>query len=189
VLSLWPLVESALVFANESGAFALRSLVGSSQLPRRRWRPSFPSATTHHAHQLTATMSTAHSWPPALTEAQEGHLLSLASDYSLANGLVLRPPAPPGSTPSTTMAIHAPYSLLPSPFLASLFEQAKDLQPLYNALYAHVTVDDAFLDEVVGGAVAKVDEFQGQVYKLWKKVSAEGIKQVSSARGYRRRRD
>lgn len=117
-------------------------------------------------------------WPPVLTPAQDDRLLELASDYSLSHGLVLRPVALPHSSPSTTTAIHAPYALFPSPFPRALFEQAKDLQPLYNALYAHVTVADDFLDEVVGGAVAKVDEFQGKLYELWKKVSEEGIKQV-----------
>jgi hypothetical protein len=127
-------------------------------------------------------------WPPALTPAQEANLLTLAADYSLAHGLVYRPPAvEDSSAPSTTSAIHAPYSLFPSPFPRPLFDQAKELQPLYNALYAHVTVDDAFLHEVVGGAVAKVDEFQGKLYEIWKQVTAEGIKQVRVMLRLRRR--
>lgn len=119
-------------------------------------------------------------WPPALTAEHESHLLELATDYALGSGLVYRPPAlTSDSTPSTTSAIHAPYSLFPSPFPRHLFQQAQQLQPLYNALYAHVTTDHAFIDEVVGGAVAKVDEFQGKLYELWKQVEHEGIKQVS----------
>lgn len=53
------------------------------------------------------------------------------------------------------------------------------MQPLYNDLYARVTVDDEFLDEVVGGAVAKVDEFQGRLYEIYKQVKSEGVRQVS----------
>ncbi|ORY76899.1 hypothetical protein BCR35DRAFT_305656 [Leucosporidium creatinivorum] len=121
---------------------------------------------------------TLNNWPPSLTTEQESHLLELATDYTLASGLVYRPPAiAPGTTPSTTSAIHAPYSLFPTPFPRHLFQQAQQLQPLYNALYAHVTTDHPFLDEVVGGAVAKVDEFQGKLYELWKQVEQEGVKQ------------
>ena len=124
-----------------------------------------------------------------MTEGEEKQLLELATDYALGSGLVYRPPASsPGAAPSTTSVIHAPYSLFPSPFPRQLFSQAQDLQPLYNALYAHVTVDDAFLHEVVGGAVAKVDEFQGRLYEMWKAVVAEGIRQVRPIRALQHRR-
>lgn len=118
-------------------------------------------------------------WPPHLSQELNDHLLLLASDWSLSHGLVLRPPAAPNSTPSTTASIHAPYSLFPSPFPRKLFEEAKRLQVLYNTLYSHVSVDNDFLEEVVGGAVSKVDEFQGKLFEIWKKVNDEGIKQVS----------
>lgn len=114
-----------------------------------------------------------------MSDQQESHLLELATDFALGNGLVYRPPTGPNELhPSTTTVVHAPYSLLPTPFPRHLYDQAKVLQPLYNALYAHVTVDDEFLHQVVGGAVAQVDEFQGKLYDLWKQVTAEGIKQV-----------
>lgn len=117
------------------------------------------------------------SWPPQLTSELNEHILSQASDYSLSHGLVLRPPAAPNSSPSTTTSIHAPYSLFPSPFPKKLFEEAKSLQIYYNSLYSHVSADDKFLEEVVGGTVAKVDEFQGKLFEIWKKVNEEGLKQ------------
>lgn len=121
----------------------------------------------------------AQDWPPQLEAAQEQAVLDLASDYALAHGLVLRPVASSPSAPlSLTTGIHAPYSLYPSQLPRHLFQQALDLQPAYNELYARVTADDAFLERVVGGAVSKVDEFQGRLYELWKTVKAEGIKQV-----------
>lgn len=104
-------------------------------------------------------------------------MLHLASDYALSHGLVLRPT---GTPPSLTSVIHAPYSLYPTKFPLALFHQARELQPLYNALYAHAAVDDAFLEEVVGGAVSKVDEFQGRLFNIWQQVKKEGIKQVST---------
>ena len=119
-------------------------------------------------------------WPPHQSPADEAALLHLATDYALSHGLVLRPPIEPGhSEPSQTAVIHAPFSLYPSTFPKHLFEQAKHLQPLYNALYAHATVDDSFLREVVGGAVSKVDEFQGELYRIWEQVKKEGVRQVS----------
>ncbi|BGP33825.1 Glutathione synthetase [Rhodotorula toruloides] len=111
-------------------------------------------------------------WPPKLSEEHEQHVLAQAADWALAHGLVLRP-----LDASTASAIHAPYSLFPSPFPRHLFEEAKRLQPLYNDLYARITADDAFLEQVVGGAVSKVDEFQGRLYEIWKQVKKEGIKQ------------
>lgn len=120
-------------------------------------------------------------WPPELASEPHHDLLARASDYALATGLVVRPfpsnPSDPSSI-KTTEAIHAPYALWPSPFSRDLFSSALDLQPLYNQLYAKVTADDAFLDEVVGKAVSKVDEFQGRLYEIWKTVKKEGLAQV-----------
>ncbi|GAA5886687.1 hypothetical protein JCM6882_005857 [Rhodosporidiobolus microsporus] len=122
-------------------------------------------------------------WPPSLSPSDQHTLLDLASDYALSHGLVVRPfpsdPADPSSI-SHTSAIHAPYALYPSPFPRDLFDQARELQPLYNELYARVTGDDEFLEEVVGGAVAKVDEFQGRLYEIWKAVKKEGVRQPLS---------
>ncbi|BGP18187.1 hypothetical protein JCM10213_009031 [Rhodosporidiobolus nylandii] len=125
------------------------------------------------------------SWPPSFPAADEHSLLALASDYALSTGLVVRPfpaSASPSEAPtiSQTTAIHAPYSLYPSAFPRTLFQQANDLQPLYNQLYARITADDEFLEEVVGGAVAKVDEFQRRLYEIWRRVKDEGIRQPLS---------
>ena len=139
---------------------------------------AFLSPPAHFESQRRETMS-AVGWPPAQTVEQETALLRLASDWSLSHGLVLRPVGSASSPPSTTAAIHAPYSLYPSPFPRKLFDQAKELQEIYNSLYASVTVDKEFLEDVVGGAVALVDEFQGRLYEIWRTVEAEGVKQVS----------
>lgn len=48
---------------------------------------------------------------------------------------------------------------------------------MYNALYARVALDWGFLDRVMGG-VAKVDSFQGELWRGWKKVREELV-QVS----------
>lgn len=112
-------------------------------------------------------------YPPTISSDHETSLLALASDYSLSNGLILRP-----LDNSNTQSIHAPYSLYPTPFPSHLFSQALSLQTRYNELYARITTDDQFLERVVGGNVARVDEFQGKLYEIWKTVKKEGVKQV-----------
>ncbi|GAA5959576.1 hypothetical protein JCM8115_003757 [Rhodotorula mucilaginosa] len=120
----------------------------------------------------------AQEWPP---KQGDEAVLELASDWALSNGLVLRPPTSSTDDAAYTRpgqsVIHAPYALYPSAFPRKLFQQAIDLQAAYNRLYADVTVDDAFLDQVIGGAVSKVDEFQGRLYDIWKQVKKEGIRQ------------
>jgi hypothetical protein len=114
-------------------------------------------------------------WPPKATDQEREELLSLAVDYALSTSLVLRPQ---GDPPSTNEAIHAPFSLYPTPFPRHLFATALALQPLYNEVYARVTNDDEFLESVIGGAVAKVDHFQGELWNIYKAVRAEGLAQV-----------
>ncbi|GAA5873466.1 hypothetical protein JCM3774_002425 [Rhodotorula dairenensis] len=129
----------------------------------------------------------AQDWPPRLDDGAQAAVLELACDWALSNGLVLRPPTA-ASSPSSSLpagaytapgqsVIHAPYALYPSAFPRRLFEQAIRLQSAYNRLYADVTVDDRFLEQVIGGAVSKVDEFQGRLYEIWKQVKQEGIRQ------------
>ena len=110
-------------------------------------------------------------------EIQE--LTRLATTYAMAHGLLylpvgdVQPPAP-------ASAIHAPFTLLPTPFPRSKFLLAKKLQPLYNVLYARIATDEKFLDEVMGGVdgVGKVDQFTGQLWRYWKQLRDEGIQQV-----------
>jgi glutathione synthase len=116
-------------------------------------------------------------WPPTTSDQEQISLLSLAVDYALSNSLIVRPP---GHPPSTTQALHAPFSLYPTPFPRHLFSQALELQPLYNEVYAKVANDDAFLESVIGGAVAKVDVFQGELWNIYKTIREEGVAQVSA---------
>lgn len=41
------------------------------------------------------------------------------------------------------------------------------LQSAYNALYAHVASDSAFLHRIIGTSVAHVDSFTGSLYKIY----------------------
>lgn len=47
-------------------------------------------------------------------------------------------------------------------------------------LYARVAMDTEFLDRVMGvdEGVGKVDDFTGQLWRIWKELREEGIAQV-----------
>lgn len=109
-------------------------------------------------------------WPPTLTEEQQSHLLLLATTYAFSHGLTYLPPNP---TFPPTSTISAPLSLFPTPFPRHLFDLVREIQPIYNALYARVALDWEFLDRVMGGSVAKVDDFQGELWRGWKGIRDE----------------
>ncbi|KAI0665204.1 glutathione synthase [Cubamyces menziesii] len=118
-------------------------------------------------------------WPPEITDEQRSALTLLATTYALSHGLVYLPPADV-QPPVPTSAIHAPLALFPSPFPRKQFELAKRLQRKYNVLYARVAMDEEFLDRVMGAeqGVGRVDEFTGQLWRLWKRLRDQGIKQT-----------
>lgn len=118
-------------------------------------------------------------WPPALIERHEKELVLLANDWALSNSLVYRPPAPDQtSRPPQGSVVHAPYALYPTPFPKDQYEKSLRLSEIYSALYAHIAVDDKFLESVIGGAVCKVDDFQGGLWRIFEQVRAEGVAPV-----------
>jgi glutathione synthase len=124
-------------------------------------------------------MSSLPAWPPACDADHRDRLVKEAVDWALGHALVLRTPAAAlGGPPSSTSVVHGPITLLPTPFPRQLFEEAVRVQTPYNALYAHISCDKAFLTKVIGQAVARVDEFQGRLWALWQQVTDEGIAQV-----------
>ncbi|KAI0362179.1 glutathione synthase [Trametes cingulata] len=117
-------------------------------------------------------------WPPDVTDEQREALTLLATTYALSHGLVYLPPADV-QPPVPTSAIHAPLALFPSPFPRKQFELARELQRSYNVLYARVAMDEDFLDRVMGAeaGVGRVDEFTGQLWRIWKRLRDQGITQ------------
>ncbi|KAH7337277.1 hypothetical protein B0J17DRAFT_695669 [Rhizoctonia solani] len=107
-------------------------------------------------------------WPPALEEEQRHELSSLAATWALSHGLVYFPVSPT----DRGSAIHAPFTLLPSPFPKGLFQRAQTLQKAYNILYSRIALDRTFLDAVMGdnGGVSDVDSFTRELWKAWKSV-------------------
>ncbi|KAL1748336.1 glutathione synthase [Schizophyllum fasciatum] len=123
-----------------------------------------------------AVQSIIQHWPPSLDAAQTEELSRLATTWALAHGLLYLPVLAP-QPPVPAAAIHAPISLLPSPFPRRLFLQAQRIQRTYNVLYSRITMDTPFLDAVMGSdeGVGKVDEFTGQLWRGWKAVREEAV--------------
>jgi len=91
-------------------------------------------------------------YPPELTAEQEEHLLSSLNDWSIANGLAVRPSASfvsENADPSGVLAVTAPVTLFPSPFPRACFEEARSIQTAYNELYAAI----ARAEEWLGGVI------------------------------------
>ena len=91
-------------------------------------------------------------YPPDLSEAQLQYLITSAKDWSIANGLAVRPVSSFVSQeqdPSGSLAVTAPVTLFPSLFPRNCFEQGLDIQTTYNQLYAAIASDETWLKKVV----------------------------------------
>lgn len=91
-------------------------------------------------------------YPPSLTKEQSQYLLSSLKDFSIANGLAVRP-APSfvseQQDPSGVLANVAPVTLFPSLFPRACFEEGLAIQKSYNELYARMARDEVWLGEIV----------------------------------------
>jgi hypothetical protein len=91
-------------------------------------------------------------YPPKLTASESEQLLSIVKDWSIANGLAVRPPVSlvkATADPHGILATTAPVTLFPSPFPRVCFEQAKSIQKSYNKLYAAIAQDQEFLGNII----------------------------------------
>ena len=91
-------------------------------------------------------------YPPVLDSEQLGYLLSNIKDWSILNGLAVRPSSSFVSEeidPTRSLAVTAPVTLFPSLFSRACFEEAREIQHAYNELYACIANDEEWLGEVV----------------------------------------
>ena len=73
-------------------------------------------------------------------------------DWSIGNGLAIRPPPTviaSEADPQGIAAVSAPVTVFPSPFPRVCFEQGKTAQTSYNELYAAVSQDEKFIQKTV----------------------------------------
>lgn len=73
----------------------------------------------------------------------------------------------------------APFLLTPSSFPRKEFHKAVELQTIINRLMHNVAHDEEFLTTTLAETV-KVDDFTGNLFKIYKKVLANGFGQVGT---------
>ncbi|KAF5550781.1 glutathione synthetase [Fusarium phyllophilum] len=120
-------------------------------------------------------------YPPTLKTGEKDALIETVKDWSIGNGLAVRPPPtviPAEADPKSIAAINVPVTLFPSPFPKQCFAQGKAVQKTYNELYASVSRDEEFLAQVVK-EVSDGDEFIRNLWDVHTKVKAEGYTQAS----------
>jgi glutathione synthase len=124
-------------------------------------------------------------WPPPLAKGQIEALSLEANTFALSKGLSYLPKPGTGTDISSipVSAIHAPYTLLPTPFPRQLFRFAQRLQPFYNVLYSRIASDFDLLDRIMGAevGVGRV-HFTGTLWWGWKDLrdlGEDGILQAS----------
>ena len=91
-------------------------------------------------------------YPPILTSEQSDYLVSNIKDWSIQNGLAVRPSLSLESERQDllrSLAITAPVTLFPSLFPRACFEEGRAIQTAYNELYACIANDEEWLGEVV----------------------------------------
>lgn len=118
-------------------------------------------------------------YPPALTSEQSHYLLSNIKDWSILNGLAVRPSSSfvsKETDPSRSLAVTAPVTLFPSLFPRACFEEARAIQTAYNELYACIANDEEWLGEVVKELV-EVDDFIANLWDVHLAVKEEGYVQ------------
>jgi hypothetical protein len=72
--------------------------------------------------------------------------------------------------------VHAPFSLLPSPFPRQAFSQAIELAPLFNRLIDRVSQDPDFLRQALA-RTRKADSFTARLLDIHLQILDKGVKQ------------
>lgn len=106
----------------------------------------------------SASLSAIAEYPPPINDEEREALTQAIKDWSLANGLAVRPPPAvlsPEADPAGITAINVPVTLFPSAFPEKCFLQAKSVQKTYNELYARLSLNVDFLAQVVKESVTK----------------------------------
>jgi hypothetical protein len=91
-------------------------------------------------------------YPPKLNAEQERFLASTIKDWTIHNGLTVRPSPdliPEQMRDTGVLATNAPVTLFPSPFPQQCFDEARAVQKAYNELYAAISSNEGWLGEIM----------------------------------------
>lgn len=112
--------------------------------------------------------------PIEIPEDQLKEVVEKAKDWALMHGAAMRSK----TNFSSDSLQFAPFILLPSPFPRKEFQKAIELQTVLNELTHRVAHSREFLTKSLKEAV-QVDEFTGNLFKIYETVQDEGVTQVS----------
>lgn len=91
-------------------------------------------------------------FPPELNPEQERYLASTIKDWTIHNGLTVRPApdlVPEEIRKMGVLATNAPVTVFPSPFPKHCFDEARAVQKRYNELYAAISSNEKWLGEIM----------------------------------------
>eukprot|EP01137_Pigoraptor_chileana_P013412 Opistho-2@66910 len=88
-----------------------------------------------------------------------------ACDYAVAHGIVMGA-STAGESGKAHVVSHAPFTLAPSPFPASQYRAAVDLQPHFNYLVDRISRDYDFLKATLRGAIQS-DPFTARLWDIY----------------------
>lgn len=88
-------------------------------------------------------------YPPQVTKEELNELLTVAIDWALAHGLIVRPSFENTLFVNNPAVTHAPFALYPTPFPRKEFEKARRLQQPWNTLIHKMSQDDHLIAETM----------------------------------------
>nr|XP_015836665.1 PREDICTED: glutathione synthetase isoform X3 [Tribolium castaneum] len=113
--------------------------------------------------------------PLPLPEAQLVEIVEKSKDWALMHGAAMR-----SKTNFSEDALQfAPFVLIPSAFPRKEFAKALEIQLILNELMHKVAHDRRFLTESLKETI-KVDEFTGNLFRIYETVHSEGLTQPIS---------
>ncbi|KAI1765439.1 glutathione synthase [Hypoxylon sp. FL1150] len=111
---------------------------------------------------------------PIVDEDHVEMVLSELEDYQISHGSLLKIPRGLVDLESpVALARPVGVSVIPTMFPQAQFEQAQNIQRLFNELYIKVAEDDAWLGTIIR-PLAHVDEFIAKLWLIWERVRDEG---------------
>ena len=97
-------------------------------------------------------------------------LAAHANSYASANGVQIERKRSDNAANLYSYFECAPISLLPNAYPKEAYIKAQSVAVYFNELVDRVSRDAEFLDQTLGGGVAKMDPFTAQILKLYKQV-------------------
>ncbi|KAK9873866.1 hypothetical protein WA026_002223 [Henosepilachna vigintioctopunctata] len=110
--------------------------------------------------------------PLPITEEHLREIVAKTKDWALMHGAAMRSK----KHFSEDGVVFAPFVLIPSCFPRSEFNKAVALQPVLNELMHRVAHDQLFLTDSLKETI-QVDEFTGNLFKIYETVQNEGVTQ------------